>query len=114
MRYEKYEVAFSPARLNKYRIACGVDTGRTGTFPSTIALNKFYYFMPYFKGKGVRDIYLIRIARIGTKAEVRPESEDHEPRILFDLEYVGSLSDYQDIKLTKYFYRDTVLGRILK
>ena len=88
-------------------------TGKTGTFPSTIALNKFYYFMPYFKGKGVRDIYLIHIARIGTKAEVRPESKDQEPRILFDLELVSSLPDYHDIKLAKYFYRDTVLGRVI-
>lgn len=88
-------------------------TGKTGTLPSTIALNKFYYFMPYIKGKGVRDIYLIHTARIGNKAEIWPESDDREPRILFDLKYVSSLSDYQDIKLAKYFYRDTVLGRLI-
>ena len=37
-------------------------TGPSGTFPSTIALNKLYYFMPYIKGKGVQDLYLIRVA----------------------------------------------------
>lgn len=88
-------------------------TGKTGTFPSTIALNKFYYFMPYIKGKGVRDIYLIHIARIGCKSDVRPESNDEEPRIIFDLEYLESLPDYKEIKLAKYFYRDTVLGRVM-
>ena len=88
-------------------------TGKTRSFPSTIALNKLYYFMPYIKGKGVRDLYLIRIARIGTKAEVQPESEDTEPRLVFDLEYLESLPEYIPVKL-QYLrtYRDTVLGRI--
>lgn len=88
-------------------------TGKTRSFPSTIALNKLYYFMPYIKGKGVRDIYLIRIARIGTKAEVMPESKDTEPRLVFDLEYLESLPEYVQVGL-QYLrtYRDTVLGRI--
>ncbi len=88
-------------------------TGKTRSFPSTIALNKLYYFMPYIKGKGVRDLYLIRIARIGTKAEVQPESEDTEPRLVFDLEYLESLPEYIPVKLQHLrTYRDTVLGRI--
>ena len=88
-------------------------TGKTRSFPSTIALNKLYYFMPYIKGEGVRDLYLIRIARIGTKAEVQPQSEDTEPRLVFDLEYLESLPDYVPVTL-QYLrtYRDTVLGRI--
>jgi DNA (cytosine-5)-methyltransferase 1 len=89
-------------------------TGKTGTFPSTIALNKLYYFMPYVKGKGVRDIYLIHVARIGNKAEIYPDTNDVEPRLVFNLEYLESLPDYRDIKLAKYFYRDTVLGRVLE
>ena len=28
-------------------------------FPATVALNKLYYFMPYFKGKGIKDLYFI-------------------------------------------------------
>jgi DNA (cytosine-5)-methyltransferase 1 len=51
-------------------------TGKTKSFPSTIALNKLYYFMPYIKGKGVKDLYLIRIARIGDKSEIYPDTED--------------------------------------
>ena len=88
-------------------------TGKTRSFPSTIALNMLYYFMPYIKGEGVRDLYLIRIARIGTKAEVQPESDDTEPRLVFDLEYLESLPDYVPVTL-QYLrtYRDTVLGRI--
>ena len=63
-------------------------TGKTKTFPSTVAINKLYYFMPYIKGKGVRDLYLIRIARIGNKAEIHPKSNDEEPRLVFELEYL--------------------------
>lgn len=89
-------------------------TGKTKSFPSTVALNKLYYFMPYIKGKGVRDLYLIRIARIGNKAEIHPESEDKEPRLVFDLEFLHSLPEYVPIKLNIFnTYRDTLLGRIM-
>lgn len=88
-------------------------TGKTKSFPSTIALNKLYYFMPYIKGKGVRDLYLIRIARIGSKAEIHPESNDREPRLVFDLEYLTQLPDYVAVRLNMFnTYRDTVLGSI--
>lgn len=89
-------------------------TGKTKTFPSTVAINKLYYFMPYIKEKGVRDLYLIRIARIGNKAEIYPESNDEDPRLVFELEYLESLPDYEMLSLTRYWYKDTLLGRIIK
>ena len=89
-------------------------TGKTKTFPSTVSLNKLYYFMPYIKEKGVRDLYLIRVARIGNKAEIHPESKDEEPRLVFELEYLESLNDYEMIKLNRYWYKDTLLGKIFK
>lgn len=90
-------------------------TGKTRSFPSTIALNKLYYFMPYIKGKGVRDLYLIRVARIGTKAEIHPKSNDIDPRLVFDLEYLQSLTDYVPIRLNFLrTYTDTFAGRIFK
>ena len=89
-------------------------TGKTKSFPSTIALNKLYYFMPYIKGKGVKDLYLIRIARIGNKAEIHPETEDKDPRLVFELEYLESLPNYVMMKLNIFnTYRDTVLGRVM-
>lgn len=88
-------------------------TGKAKTFPSTIVLNKLYYFMPYIKGKGVRDLYLIRMARIGNKAEIYPESNDMEPRLVFEIEYLESLPQYKMIKLNRYWFRDTLLGRVL-
>ena len=90
-------------------------TGKAKSFPSTVALNKLYYFMPYIKGKGVRDLYLIRIARIGSKAEIHPASNDHELRLVFDLEYLTRLPDYVPVRLNMFnTYRDTVLGSIFK
>ena len=90
-------------------------TGKTKSFPSTIALNKLYYFMPYIKGKGVKDLYLIRIARIGNKAEIHPESNDDEPRLVFELEYLESLPEYHPVHLDFVrTYTDTFLGKVFK
>lgn len=89
-------------------------TGKTKSFPSTVALNKLYYFMPYIKGKGIKDLYLIKIARIGNKAEVHKESKDSDPRIVFELEYLESLPNYLPIDLPIFrTYKDTLLGRVL-
>ena len=89
-------------------------TGKTKSFPSTIALNKLFYFMPYIKGRGVKDLYLIRIARIGCKAEIYPELGDKEPRLVFELEYLESMPSYVMIKPNIFnTYRDTVLGKVM-
>ena len=65
--------------------------------------------------KGVRDLYLIRIARIGNKAEIHPESNDKEPRLVFELEYLESLSKYKMVKLNIFnAYRDTILGGLFE
>lgn len=91
-------------------------TGNVGTFPSTIALNKLCYFMPHIKGKGVRDLYLIKIVRIGSKTEVYPEVVDEKaPRLVFELEYLESLPEYLKINLNfQRSFTDTFLGRVLK
>lgn len=89
-------------------------TGKTKSFPSTVALNKLYYFMPYIKGKGVKDLYLIRIARIGNKAEIYPESGDKDSRLVFELEFLQSFNEYKPVKLNIFnTYKDTILGNIL-
>ena len=103
---EKYFLQKEPTKL--------YYTGKNKTFPSTIALNKLYYFMPYLKEKGVRDLYLIRVLRIGNKAEIHPESKDEEPRLVFELEYLESLQDYQKVQIYRYWYKDTLLGRIIE
>ena len=69
-------------------------------FPSTVALNKLYYFMPYFKGKGIRDLYLIKIARDGTRKEGQADNDPTDFRLVFEIEYIDKLfDDFQPIKL---------------
>ena len=111
-------IGFVKADNQDYFLDGGVDklyyTGKTKSFPSTVALNKLYYFMPYIKGKGVKDIYLIKVARIGKKSEVQASSNDNDPRLVFELEYIKSLEEYKPIRLNIFqTYRDTTLGRIL-
>lgn len=102
---QKYFSEISPTKI--------YYTGKTRSFPSTIALNKLYYFMPYIKGKGVKDLYLIRIARIGSKSEIHPDGGDTEPRLVFELEYLDSLPDYKLVRLNIFnTYTDTVLGKV--
>ena len=90
-------------------------TGNVETFPSTIALNKLYYFMPHIKGKGVRDLYQIKIVRVGSKTEIHPEAADEKaPRLVFELEYLESLPEYKMINLNfQHAFTDTFLGRVL-
>ena len=67
-------------------------------FPSTVALNKLYYFMPYFKGKG--DLYLIKVARVGTRKEGQQDNDPNDFRLVFELEFIDELfDDYQPIHL---------------
>lgn len=103
---EKYFLTEEPTKI--------YYTGKSGTFPSTIMLNKLYYFMPYIKGKGIRDLYLIRVARVGTKAEVHPETKDEDLRLVFELEFLESLPKYKMVHLCDYWYKDTFLGRVIK
>ena len=69
-------------------------------FPSSVALNKLYYFMPYLKNKGVRDLYLIKIARVGTRKEGQPGNDPNDFRLVFEIAFVKQLfNDYKPIKL---------------
>ena len=85
-------------------------------FPTTVALNKLYYFMPYIKGQGVRDLYLIKIARVGTKQEVHPECEDNDFRLVFEIQYVKQLfKGYRPVHLNIWrTFTDTTMESLLK
>lgn len=85
-------------------------------FPTTVALNKLYYFMPYIKGLGVRDLYLIKIARVGTKQEVHPECEDNDIRLVFEIEYLKQLFEgYLPIHLNIWrTFTDTTMKALLQ
>lgn len=85
-------------------------------FPSTVKLNKLYYFMPYTKRKGIRDLYLIKVARVGTKHEVRPEADENDLRLVFEIEFVKQLfDDYRPHRLKIWeTFTDTTLGELMQ
>lgn len=84
-------------------------------FPSTVKLNKLFYFMPYFKGKGIKDLYLIKAARVATKHEILGEGDDNDLRIIFEIEFITQLfDDYRKTKLNIWHtFTDTNLRALL-
>ena len=72
--------------------------------------------MPYIKRKGVRDLYIIRIARVGTKKEVHPECDDNDFRLVFEIEYVCQyFDDYLPVHLDIWrAFKDTTMSYLEK
>ena len=83
-------------------------------FPSTVELNKLFYFMPYIKGKGVRDLYMIKKARVGTRKEGQPDNNPNDLRLVFEIGFVKQLFDeYMPIRLEIWrTYTDTTLSHL--
>ena len=71
--------------------------------------------MPYIKGQGIRDLYLIKVVRVGSKSELYPDVTDKKaPRLVFELEFLESLAEYKSIRLNfQRAFADTFLGKIL-
>lgn len=84
-------------------------------FPTTIALNKLYYFMPYLSGKGIRDLYYIKVARLGYRKGGQHEENKKDIRLVFEIERVCQLFDnYQKVKLNIWHtYTDTTIKTLL-
>lgn len=71
--------------------------------------------MPYLKGKGIRDLYLIKIARIGARREGQSGENKSDFRLVFEIEYITQLfDDYQsiDLKIWRTF-TDTTMEMIM-
>jgi len=90
-------------------------------FPSTVALNKLYYFIPYI-GKqcdldywGVRDLYLIKIARVGSRREGELDNDPNDLRLVFELQFVKQLfPEYIKHRLQIWdTFTDTSLSQLL-
>lgn len=90
-------------------------------FPSTVALNKLYYFIPYI-GKqcdldyyGIRDLYLIKIARVGSRREGELDNDPNDLRLVFELQFVKQLfPEYKKQRLQIWeAFTDTSLGQLL-
>ena len=89
-------------------------------FPATIALNKLYYFIPYI-GKqcdqdfyGIRDLYLIKIARVGSRREGELDNDPNDLRLVFELQFVKHLFDkYKQQRLLIWdTFTDTTLQQL--
>lgn len=66
-------------------------------FPSTIMLHNLHYFIPYFQGKGIRDVYEITGIRTIKGSEVKQMESDEagkdDIRLAFRLQFRRQLSD---------------------
>ena len=89
------------------------------SFPTTIALHNLHFFIPYFKGKGIRDVYEITRVRTikGSEAkQIDMETGKDDLRLAFHLKPHHQLSDdYQSIKphlLVDYTFYDTTFGEL--
>lgn len=85
-------------------------------FPTSVALNKLFYFMPYIKGKGVRDLFFIKIARLGYRKEGTAEEDRNDLRLVFEVEFVKQLfEDYKPVELKIWqTFTDTTIGKLIK
>ena len=72
--------------------------------------------MPYIKRKGIRDLYLIKIARIGTRKEGQPDNDPNDLRLVFEIRFVKQyFEDYHPIKLKiRNTYTDTIMTELLE
>lgn len=84
-------------------------------FPNSVALNKLYYFIPYLSGKGIRDLYLIKIARLGSRKEGQSGEDKNDIRLVFEIEYVCQLfQDYKPVELKIWHtFTDTTIEDVI-
>ena len=89
-------------------------------FPTTIALQDLHFFMPYIKGKGIRDVYEIVKVRTITGKEAKQTDEDNADskalRLAFELQYVRKqYAEFQPIDTTKmivHTFVDTTFDKL--
>ena len=90
-------------------------------FPTTIALQNLHYFMPYFKGEGICDVYEIIRVRTITSKEVKQIEEDEDTndlRLAFELRYYrkqyDSIHPINTSKMINYTFIDTTFEELDK
>ena len=84
-------------------------------FPSTVELDKLCYFIPYLSGQGIRDLYRIKVARVGTRKEGQAGNNPNDYRLVFEIEYIKQLfPEYkQSILEIWHTYTDTILEKLM-
>lgn len=71
--------------------------------------------MPYIQQKGIRDLYLIKTARVGTRKEGQPDEDKNDLRLVFEIDFVSQIfDDYRPINLEIWHtFTDATAGEIL-
>lgn len=88
-------------------------------FPTTISLHNLHYFVPYIKGKGIRDIYeIVRVRTITGREATQTECKcaANDMRLAFELSFSRKLfDDYRQVdthRLIDYTFIDTSLDKM--
>lgn len=86
-------------------------------FPSTISLDNLHFFIPYFKDRGIRDVYEITKIRTITGREAKQtEDAGDDLRLAFHLKFHHALSeDFIKIdtsKMASYTFVDTYFEKL--
>ena len=89
-------------------------------FPTTIALQDLHFFIPYIKGKGIRDVYEIVKVRTITGKEAKQTDEDDADskalRLAFELRHVRKqYADFHSVNANKwigYTFIDTTFDKL--
>lgn len=91
------------------------------SFPTSITLHNLHYFIPYFKEKGIRDVYEITRVRTikGSEAkQIDIEAGNDDLRLAFHLKPHHKLSDdFRAINTHQwidYTFLDTTFGELEK
>lgn len=88
-------------------------------FPTTIALQDLHFFMPYIKGKGIRDVYeIVKVRTISAKEAKQQDGEEGENdiRLAFELRFVRrQYPCYQPVdtsKMVSYTFIDATFDEL--
>ena len=88
-------------------------------FPSTIALQDLHYFVPYIKGKGIRDVYeIVRMRTITSKEAKQDEGADATDDLRLAFELCFSRQLYKEycmidvLQMTDLTFLDTTFSDI--
>ena len=84
-------------------------------FPSTVELKKIHYFIPYLSGIGIRDLYRVKLVRVGLRNDGQEENTPKDYRLVFEIEFVKQLYDgYVKKELEIWHtFTDTILKDIM-
>lgn len=90
-------------------------------FPTTIALQDLHFFMPYFKGEGIRDVYEItRVRTITAKEAKQSEGDDGKDdlRLAFELRFARkqfkTMQPIDTATMANYSFIDTSFDELDK